>query len=611
MIEAFKVGITIALMNKASGVLGLIAKDFSRTDAQAQKFKRSLKEIGMLTIGGGVLAGVGMAGLGVVHRWVDAATAYEQAFARFRALNLGDTVNRDANKFAQATSLMGVSATDLMTTVTDLHTVFGRYDHAKALAPLIAQMEFANKAVYGDATKFNGSQALAMGRVIEMRGGFKSEADMRAQADFMQKVISGTGGRVMPSDYLAFIKTAGTAARGKMMGDNTFYMQMEPLIQEMGGSRVGTGLMSAFQNYAQGRTTVRAARELMRLGLVDPKMAEFNSLGQLNRIKPGGAKGADLLTASPKDFIQNVLLPAFAKHGITGEKAVMNEIAAVFTNRTAASLLSLMYLQAAKIDKNMAVTAKAKGVNAIIAEGQKTPMGIQDRANKAWENVKIQFGLAVLPIILPAIEKLANGLQYLAKAAQAHPTITKMFAISFMGLSALLVVIGGIAAVAGSIMLIAVAVGGSVSAGVALAIAGIATGIALLGGAIVAWWPKIVNFFKMIGGFAGKAWDFITTPWSKSVSNFRNEMHNQFAGAGRSPAVPGRAATANGGMVQVSKADLAHAVKTAMNGVSVQMDGKQVGRIVTTHQGNAATAPATGPSRQDTRMSPLQPAHAY
>lgn len=618
MIEAFKVGITIALMNRASGVLGLIAKDFSRTDAQAQRFKRSLKEIGMLTIGGGVLAGVGMAGLGVVHGWVNAATDYEQAYARFQALNLGNAVNHDADKFAQATALMGVSATDLMTTVTDLHTVFGRYDHARAMAPLIAQMEFANKAVYGDATKFNNAQALSMGKVIEMRGGFKSEADMKAQADFMQKVMAGTGGRVMPSDYLAFLKTSGVA--GRLQDTKAFYLQMEPLIQEMGGSRVGTALMSAYNNLGQGRTTVRTARELMRLGLVDPKMVEFNKLGQLNRIKPGGVAGGDLVAADPLRFLREILLPAFAKKGISGEKSILNEIATIFTNRTAASLFSLIYLQAAKIDKNMAVTSKAKGVNALIAQGQNTPMGLQLRAEKAWENFRIQLGLKVLPIVLPLIEKLANGLQYLASAAEKHPTLTKWFALSFLGLSALLVVIGGIAAVAGSIMLLGAAVGGGIAASTALVITGIAAGLTLLGAAIVAWWPQISNFFKMIGNLAGKAWKWA---WTDPLENLRKTMRQaagitpdgkhdaRMAGAPpRPPAVPTKAATAAGG-VQVSKNDLANAVKTALNGTSVQMDGKQVGRIVTAHQGDAATAPATGPSRQDTRMSPLQPAHAF
>ena len=597
MIEAFKVGITVALMSNASRLLGMMAKDFTRTDAEAKRLQRTMKNIGMLTIGGGVMAGLGLAGLGVVHKWYDAATEYTQAYARFQALNLGQAVNRDADHFAQATVVMGASATDLMQTITDLHTVFGNYQHARALAPMVATMEFANKAVFGEGTRFDQAQALNMGKVIEMRGGFRSEAELRNQADFMQKVMSGTGGRVLPSDYLTFLKTSGVA--GRLQDNKAFYFQMEPLIQEMGGARVGTGLMSAYQNLGQGRTTVRTARELMRLGLVDPKMVELNKLGQLNRIMPGGVAGGDMVAANPLQFLRTILLPAFAKKGITGEKAVLNEIATIFTNRTAASLFSLMYLQASKIDKNMGVNAKALGVAGISKEAENTPMGVQMRYQKAMDNLKTQFGLAVLPIVLPAIEGLANGLQFLAGVAQRNPTLAKWFAISFMGLSALAVVIGGIAAVAGSIMLIAVAVGGAVSAGAALAIAGIAAGVTLLGGAVVAWWPQISNFFKWIADKAGAAWKWAVTD---PLTHFRKEMREA---AGISP--DGKTGIARNGVPPAS----ARNQGSVTHVTNLHLDGKQVAQVVTQHQGSDAARPGTGPSIFDTNMSPLMPDMAH
>lgn len=603
MIEAFRVGITIALMNRASSVLGIIARDFAKTDAQAQRLKRTLKDIGLLTIGGAVVGGLGMAGLHAVGKWYEAATAYEQAFARFKALNLGEAVNRDADKFAQATNLMGVSATDLMQTVTDLHTVFGNYDHARAMAPLIARMEFANKAVFGDATRFDSAQALTMGKVIEMRGGFRSEEEMKRQADFMQHVMTGTGGRVLPSDYLAFLKTSGVS--GRLQANDAFYYQMEPLIQEMGGARVGTGLMSAYNNLGQGRTTVRTARELMRLGLVDPKMVEFNKLGQLNRIMPGGVKGGDLVAADPLNFLRNVLLPAFAKKGITGEKAILNEIATIFTNRTAASLFSLIFLQASKIDKNMRVNRNALGIAGITKEGDNTPLGMQLRAEKAWENFKIQLGLKVIPIVLPMIEKLANGLQYLAMTAQKHPGLTKWLVLSFMGLSALAVAIGGIAVVAGGIMLLAAAVGGSVGAGMALVIAGIATGLTLLGAAIVAWWPQISKFFGWIAEKAGSFWKW-------AVTDPAHKFHlalNQMEGIDSSGHATGsRFAQGRSGAPTASALNSPAPWTVQTN---VNLDGKVLARALTKVQGNAASGPSTGPSLSDTRIAPMLPSGAY
>jgi hypothetical protein len=603
MIEAFRVGITIALMNRASSVLGVIARDFNKTDAHAARLQRTMKQIGILTIGGGILAAGGMAGFHMIGKWADAATEYEQAFARFQTLNLGSTVNRDADKFAQATQLMGVSATDLMVTVTDLHTVFGNYSHARAMAPMIARMEFANKAVFGDATKFDRIQALNMGKVIEMRGGFKSEEEMKRQADFMQHVMSGTGGRVMPTDYLAFLKTSGVA--GCLQGNQNFYFQMEPLIQEMGGSRVGTALMSAYNNLGQGRTTVRTARELERLGMVLPGAAEYNKLGQLNRIKPGGVKGGDLVASDPLTFLRTVLLPTFAKKGISGEKAILNEIATIFTNRTAASLFSLIYLQAAKIDKNMGVNARAKGITALGQEADKTPAGIEAKANKSWENLKIQLGLKVLPIILPMIDKLADGLQYLAGAAEKHPGLAKWLVISAMGLSALAVVIGGIAVVAGGIMLIAAATGGAVAAGTVLVITGIAAGITILGGAIIAWWPQIKGFFGWIAEKAGQAWKWAVTDPAHKFHATMDKWAN-IGPDGTSKSGSAFAASAKSVPNGVSKRSVT--VHLTNNTV---VDGRVVAQVVTRHQGDIAARPGKGPSSFDTHMSPLYPNMAF
>jgi hypothetical protein len=44
--------------------------------------------------------------------------------------------------------------------------------------------------------------------------------------------------------------------------------------------------------------------------------------------------------------------------------------------------------------------------------------------------------------------------------------------------------------------------------------------------------------------------------------------------------------------------------------IGVHIDGKKVASVVSGHHGNAAAGPSTGSSRQDRRISPLQPAHA-
>lgn len=273
MTEAYKVGITIALTNQVSRGLMLIQGDLARTDAKAKQLHATLRQIKLLGVGGAILGGAGYAGLHALGKTIEAAKEYQQALAQFKSLNLGDAINSQADKFARGSSVIGASATDLMKTTRDLTTVLGDFGLAKQLAPGFSQLKFANQAVYGGhGMDFSENQLRSLEKIIEMKGGFKSPRDFLDQASMMQQVIAGTGGMVKPSDYLNFIKTAGVA--GRLLDNKSFYYGMEPLIQEMGGNRVGTGLMSAYNNLAQGRSTVRASTELMRLGLIDPSMVE-------------------------------------------------------------------------------------------------------------------------------------------------------------------------------------------------------------------------------------------------------------------------------------------------------------------------------------------------
>ena len=174
MFEAYKVGITIALTNKVSSALAVIGKDLVGVDLKAAKLNATLREIKMVGLAGALLGGTGLIGLRALDKSYEAAKKYEQALNQFKAINLGDTVNKDADRFARGANIIGASATDLIGTVRDLHMAFNDYGMAKALAPQISQMRFANQAVFGEhGMAMDRAQLQAMEKIIEMKGGFK------------------------------------------------------------------------------------------------------------------------------------------------------------------------------------------------------------------------------------------------------------------------------------------------------------------------------------------------------------------------------------------------------------------------------------------------------
>ncbi|MGT2505668.1 phage tail protein [Cupriavidus basilensis] len=343
------------------------------------------------------------------HKFYEAAKDYEMAFTRFRSLNLGENVNRDADSFARRTKQFGVSKTERMTILRDMHEVMGHYDDAKAVTPLFSRMLAANRGVFGEeGNKFDTKTFQALGKVIEMRGGTHSPAAMFEQANFAQKTLTGSAGLVTPDDLLAFMKTGGVATR--LLSNKAFYEESAPLIQEMGGSRFGTALMSAHQNLAMGRGSLKSMNEAARLGIIDPRMIEYTKIGTIKQVLPGALVNEDLYNKSKYEWLKQVLIPAIRAKGVRGKDGlvtgdaitddqIVNELNTIFSQRTASNAFAQMFLQQHKIEKNVAVTENAMGIKELEDQYKRSPQGAEDEFRAAWTDFKEEFGKNMLPAI--------------------------------------------------------------------------------------------------------------------------------------------------------------------------------------------------------------------
>jgi hypothetical protein len=436
--EAYSVAVKLSLINHVSAGMLMISKSLAAAGQDVDKLNAKLSSIGKQgAIGGLMFAG----GLGIAAMFkapLDEAKKFQNEVERFRSLGLGDKVTNDAVKFASGMNTYGTSIRENLGLLRDAQTVFGDFHEAQMVVPLLSKMKFANAALYGDEGGAMKDKAfMDMLKVIEMRGGLKSEEAFNKQANMIQQVQTATGGRVGANEYLNFIKTGGVAAKG--MRDDKFYYNMEPLIQEMGGFRVGTGLMSGYQNLVQGRTTARAAEELMRLGMLDPKKVIYNKIGNIKQIKPGAVNGSDLMVEDPFQWMQKVMLPAFASKGITSQQAILNEIGAIFTNRTASNLYSTMFLQQANIEKNMKLNAGAAGINELDKNAKNTLSGKQLEFGAKWRDLMLNLGAVVLPLAIKVLDKLNPALKDLAKWMENNQGKVKGFTYALLGLSAFLI----------------------------------------------------------------------------------------------------------------------------------------------------------------------------
>ncbi|WP_442783662.1 phage tail tape measure protein [Collimonas fungivorans] len=381
------------------------------------------------------------------------AKHYQIEKARVTALGLGPKVSADAEKYARNMKTYGTSHAENLELVRDSMSVFGDLPHAQMVAPMLAKMKFANKAFYGEeAGGENERKFMDMLKVIEVRGGTASSEAFHSQANMVQKVISATGGRVGPTEWLNLIKTGGIAAKG--MDEKSFYYELEPLVQELGGFGVGNGLMSSYNNLYQGRTSKRAAMNLDKLGLIgDHTKVKHDKVGQTAQLDPGALLGSDLFKKSQFEWMETILLPQLAKNGITDKTKVLDTIGSLFTNRKAGDLMANMYLQRFQIHKNRKLNEGAYDVD------QLEPLAREQAAGKEMEtlaklaDLKLTMGEKILPLYSRVIDTVTCALDGLNAFMEKNPTLSKVMIVGFGSLAAILVVLGpmmlGLAALIG------------------------------------------------------------------------------------------------------------------------------------------------------------------
>ncbi|MFV8669581.1 phage tail protein [Ralstonia pseudosolanacearum] len=407
---------------------------------------------GTVAAAGAGATAAGMAAGAPLLKGLGEAKHYDLERVRIGALGLGDESTKEALAFAEKMKAYGVSQVEKAELMRDAMSVFADTHHAELVMPTLAKMKFANAAVFGQADGAeNERKFVDMLKVIELRGGLASEGEFKKQADMVQKVITATGGRVQADEWLNVIKTGGLAAKGA--DDKAFYYTLEPLVQEMGGNRVGTAMMSAYQNLYQGKTTKRALHNLDTFGLIaDRSKVKEDKAGQVSFMDPGALKGADLFRQNQFAWLEKVLLPTLAAKGITDRKQVEDAIGSIFSNRTAAGLFAQMYLQRQQIHKNMRLNEGAAGIDQLETRAKGTAQGQELDTLAKVHDLEKALGEKVLPLYARGLELVGKAAEGVTSFMQNHPTLAKAAAVAVGALAASLLVLGPIMLAVASVL---------------------------------------------------------------------------------------------------------------------------------------------------------------
>ncbi|WP_423221829.1 phage tail protein [Janthinobacterium rivuli] len=442
----------VELASQQKRLAASAAKQQRVTNATQHADKLRNKAGNLAMAGAGATATGAVIGAPVV-KGLNEAKHYQTEVGRVNALGLGDKVSAEAVAFARNMKTYGTSQLDNLQLMRDGMSAFADVHHAEMVAPILAKMKFSNHAFFGEAEGAdNERKFMDMLKVIELRGGLESKEKFEAQANIVQQVITATGGRVGPNEWLNMIKTGGIAAKG--LKDDAFYYQMEPLVQEMSGNRVGTSLMSAYQNLYQGRTTKRSAKKLEEFGLIgDKSKVTHDKAGQLSFLNPGALLGSELFRENQFEWMEKVLLPQLAKKGIKDKNQVLDAIGSIFSNRTASNLYSQMYLQRGQIHKNEKLNRGAADIGKLEKLGRDSAAGKELETQSKLANLKLTMGEKILPLYAQGLEMAIAAVTRLNGFMERNPTVAKVMITAFAVLAGLLLVLGplmlGIAALIG------------------------------------------------------------------------------------------------------------------------------------------------------------------
>jgi len=401
-----------------------------------------------MAVGGAAAMVTGQHVLGALSPAMQEAKAFQTQVVQLRAMGVGDATVTDAIKFARGMDIMGTSATENLKLLKESYGVLRDMHESEQVAPYLARMKFGIETVMANAGHGDGhgtnAEAMFMDllKVAELRGAAKDPARLKQVLDFATQAYVASGGLVKPEDLLNMIKTGGIAA--KQLDDTPFFFGMLHTMQEMGGHRAGTGLATAYQNWAAGRTTQQSAEELVQLGLIKPGAVKYGKTGHVTKLLPDALKEGDLYRTNPFEFLMTRVVPRLNPNGTLNDQQVISKINALFSGRKGGDLFASLYLERANIAKHLAAAPKAYGVNALYDEAKQTAAGQEAELLARKADLYRELGTQLLPVYVAGLQKLTSAVRQLTGWNQSHPMLAKGILIVAGSLGVLMTVIGGL-----------------------------------------------------------------------------------------------------------------------------------------------------------------------
>lgn len=366
---------------------------------------------------------------------VDVGAEYQTLLARFSAYGMGDAAVKEADKFAQATKVMGASKNDMLRFFVEAQGVFresgelsieDQLKGARLAAPMMAKMQFAMASMDPAANHMTHAKEMDMLRFVEQAGGLNSPAKFNSIMNNAYKAVQSSGGNIDFSQLRQFMARAGTSAYN--LSDTALYAKLEPIIGEMKGGAAGDALMTAY-NRLTGTLKLpnQVVKQLEDMGVWDKNKIIHNSMGGIKSIVGGpGSQLTDLklLASDPVEFYEKVIRPKYAAKGLSEEQIQLQNN--VIFGRQGGKMFNLIEKQMHVIELAAKAFEKQMGIDDASKQTAGTYTGKKVDFDAKWKDFQLALAQdgGLLDTFTNGLTGLTTFLQKLTEFSNANPRIT-------------------------------------------------------------------------------------------------------------------------------------------------------------------------------------------
>jgi Phage tail lysozyme len=440
--NVYEIATRITMINGASSVLAVIAKEVLTLEGGVERLNRALSSTRtLLAVGGGlsIAGGIGLlTGLKAVTEQAKGLT-HELTQIKKLGVTPEEYERYRSAAFSMPSRVAGVTSADALKVLSTSHSMFGVEGSIKILEPLLKFQQVLGNTL-GDYDKA-GESMKQMIRAAEISGQFVNESTHKVDPDkvskFLElgtKVAAATHGMVGPQAWLNMAQQGGPML-STMSEEGLLTMAM--VSQAMGGHRAGTALQALGREFLGLKMTTPTAEALDALGFFksEPytdKAGRVRNAWTTNRDRAGGPwseTGKEFVNSLQEDPLKaaGVLMGALNAHGFNNMKDIIPMLYKIMGTDTARRIEHELLRNMPQMFDERGRVKKGLGLNASANVQSEDYEQVEHNYEAAKNEMLSQLGLPLMKFAIPIMEQFTKTMLKFSEWAQANgPTIEKI-----------------------------------------------------------------------------------------------------------------------------------------------------------------------------------------